>query len=109
MSHQNNFKLIAQLCFVAVFTSGCIGGFGYLPVAQSVRGQIIELSAESLHTIEVLAVEDGNGRIWRFDRQDRPSPGFTPSHLREHMILGNPITITFHEHGGVLVIDVLKD
>ena len=35
--------------------------------------------------------------------------GFSPSHFREHMALGLPATVTFHQEDGKLVLDDIKD
>ena len=74
---------------------------------EIVRGLVLEVNAKSLLDIESLTIVDSVGNTWNFNaRQFR---GFTPSHLNEHRILGDPITVTFHRIEGDLVIEEIMD
>lgn len=93
---------------VAVALSGCGGGTtGTQTAQQVVRGEIMDVKARDLLHIESLTVRDADGRTWVFEA--RAVLEFTPSHMREHMVLGEPVAVTFHEEAGVLVADKLAD
>ena len=76
---------------------------------ETVRGLIQEVSARSLLEVETLIVKDANGAAWVFQGGGEIISGFTPSHLREHMLQGHAVTVAFHRENGVLIIDDLED
>ena len=76
---------------------------------ETVRGLVLEVDARSLLEVESLRVEDKSGVIWLFEGRGRASAEFTPSHIREHMVNGLPVTVTFRREGGVLTIIELGD
>ena len=61
---------------------------------ESVRGLVVQVEARSLTELEFLDVEDDTGFVWRF-RPGISYRGFTPSHLREHMVQGLPVTVVY--------------
>jgi hypothetical protein len=73
-----------------------------------VRGVVTEVQARSLLELELLRVTDQRNTVWDF----RPGPedvtgfghDYTPSHLRQHMVQGVPIIVTYTEKDGVLTI-----
>ena len=73
-----------------------------------VRGVVTEIQARSLLELEQLRVIDERNTVWDF----RPGSGgvagsghdYTPSHLRQHMVQGIPIIVTYMEKDGVLTI-----
>ena len=67
------------------------------------------MEASSLLELESLVVEDDDGVEWAFEGRGGSFVGFTPSHLREHMVLGMRITVTFHREDGALVLDEVGD
>ena len=76
--------------------AGCAGGAAPDDDGpqESVRGVVVRVEARSLTELEFLDVRDDTGFVWRF----RPGiyyRGFTPSHLREHMVQGLPVTVVF--------------
>jgi hypothetical protein len=74
---------------------------------ETVRGLILEVNAKSLLELESLRLEDEGGTIWLFEGGGRTFPDFTPSHIREHMVTGQRISVTFDRDGDVLtVVDV---
>ena len=68
---------------------------------QSVRGQMIDVRAHSLTEVETLRLQDAEGRVWEFETEG--PIGFTPSHLREHRLIGQPVTVYYREEGERLV------
>lgn len=72
-----------------------------------VRGDIIKVDSSSLLTLISIDVRDESGTDWHFIVRDYT--GFTPSHLREHMVQALPITITYYNHDGDFIIDEIRD
>ena len=74
---------------------------------ETVRGRILEVNARSLLELESLRLEDEDGTIWMFEGGGRKLPGFTPSHIREHMVTGQRVSVTFERDGAALsIVDV---
>ncbi len=61
---------------------------------ESVRGVLVRVEARSLTELEFLDVRDDTGFVWRF-RPGLSYRGFSPSHLREHMVQGLPVTVVY--------------
>ena len=99
---------LALALTLAACDSGKDGDAGG-PETMSVHGQIQEVEARSLLEIGSLTVRDGNGRDWVIDGGGTATSGFSPSHVREHMVLGQPVTVFFHRDGDVLVLDDITD
>ena len=77
--------------------------------SQTVSGLVLKVEAKSLLELESLTVLDDLGTKWVFEIKQKTFPGFTPSHIREHMLLGKPITVIFHSQDGNLIVDYLND
>ncbi|MBI4312852.1 MAG: hypothetical protein HY681_13885 [Chloroflexi bacterium] len=75
----------------AVFLAACSGG------EQTVRGHVQDVQARSLTEVETLTLEDSDGKVWRF--QSEGNIGFTPSHIREHMLRGEEMTVYYTRQG----------
>ena len=87
---------------------GANGGSG-AEGAETVRGLVREVNARSLLELETLTVQDDDGTEWRLEARGKRFAEFTPSHTREHMVLGLPVTVTFHRENGALVLDEMAD
>ncbi len=68
---------------------------------KTVRGHILDVQASSLTDVASLTLLDAEGKVWRFEAQG--NLGFTPSHIREHMMQGEEMTVTYREKGDDLV------
>ena len=77
--------------------------------AASVTGSIVRVESLSLVELEVLEVRDESGKVWTFEAQRGRFGSFTPSHLREHQVLGLKVQVQYHEEAGALVIDGITD
>ena len=93
----------------AVVASGCSDGPDQTPVQTSVTGLIQQVEPRSLLEIGSLTVVDGSGKVWVFEGGDTTPAGFGPSHLRDHMLSGIPVRVTYHREDGRLVIDDITD
>ena len=58
------------------------------------RGLVSEVSALSLTTVNWFEIEAEAGTVTRF-RAEGSLGEFTPSHLRQHMIAGEPVLVSF--------------
>jgi hypothetical protein len=79
------------------------------PEAMSVHGLVQHIEARSLLQVGSLTVRDDDGRDWVIEGRGTEIAGFSPSHVREHMVLGQPIRVLFHREDGVLVLDDITD
>lgn len=70
-------------------------------------GVVLDVAAGSLTQIETLSVQDDTGTKWDFEAEDYR--GWLPSHVRDHMVQGAPIIVTYHEEAGVLYVDEIED
>lgn len=80
-----------------------------LPSLQAVRGQVLQVEARSLIELEALEIQDAHGAIWRFEGRGKVIPGFAPSHLNEHRILGLSVEVAFYREGDALVLYDVTD
>lgn len=79
------------------------------PSLQAVRGQVLHVEARSLIELEALEIQDESGVIWRFEGRGKAIPGFAPSHLNEHKLLGLSVEVTFYREGDALVLHDVTD
>jgi len=77
--------------------------------AESVRGLIRDVQSSSFSGIGSLTIEDDKGATWVFEGRDVAIPGVTPSHLRDHMLLGLPVVVRFRRENGALVLSDVED
>ena len=72
------------------------------------RGLITDVQAGSLTEAESFTVqEDGTGRLWTFTTEG--FIGFTPSHMREHMLAGQVVAVRYRDEDGRLVAVLISD
>lgn len=72
-----------------------------------VTGLVVEFASGSLTQIKEFSVQDYSGSRWHFRAEGYQ--GWVPSHLRDHMVQGSPITVTYHQEAGVLIVDKIED
>ena len=110
-------KLVAGVLVASVFVAAACGSSSKPNSPDSeqtpsagilqVHGQVVEVSAESLTTLESLTIRDGKGRTWSFTA--RGFTGFTPSHVSEHRALGQPVTVNYENTPEGLVVVSITD
>lgn len=86
---------------VALAVAALVAAFACGEGEKTVRGIVLDVQARSLTEVESLTIQDREGRMWRF--QAEGNLGFTPSHIREHMLQGQEMTVTYREEGDILV------
>lgn len=74
---------------------------------STVTGIVLDVASGSLTQIETLSVQDDTGAKWDFEAEGYR--GWLPSHVRDHMVQGAPIIVTYHEEAGVLLVDEIED
>ncbi len=74
---------------------------------KSVTGEITAVEARSIAEFESLTLVDEDGRVWEF--VGGAFAGFTPSHLREHMALGDPVKVWYVEVGDEMRVTRIED
>ena len=73
---------------------------------HGVTGRVVTVKALSLTKIDLLTIEDGLGKLWEFS--GRSYLGVGPSHLRQHMLEGKQVVVTYQNLDGVLhVINIM--
>ena len=88
----------------------CAGGrepVSEAPAAETVSGFVTAVEAKSIAELASVDVEDAQGVMWHFVA--RGFKGFTPSHLKEHMVQGLSVSVTYHKENGTLVIEEITD
>lgn len=73
-----------------------------------VTGFVRQVEQESIDTFSSLIIIDHDGVLWEFGKGTFPD--FNPSHLLQHKIMAEPITITFvKEKNGTLKVLKIRD
>lgn len=75
---------------------------------ESVRGAIVDVQESAPFILGSIDVQDEGGTLWHFEARGELE-GFTPSHLREHMVQGLPVSVTYDEDGGTFVVVSITD
>ena len=70
-------------------------------------GLIVEFAPRSLLEFESIKVVDEAGTVMEFHSGGRRFSHFTPSHIREHMVLGRGVVVSYREDGGIFhIVDI---
>jgi hypothetical protein len=77
------------------------------PPHAVVRGVITDLQVRDIAHADWVTVETETRQVLQFKVAD--SVGFPPSHLREHMLFGEPVTVTYVERGDGLLATEITD
>ena len=91
------------LLLLAALPGACVGS----PGEMEVRGQVVEVVPRNFSELESLKIRTESGRVYHFETEG--FVGFTPSHVKEHQLLGQSILVTYVEKGGRLVAVALAD
>jgi hypothetical protein len=75
------------------------------PQTRTVHGVVIDLQARDLAHAESVSVHLDDGSEMRFKVAD--SVLFSASHLRQHMVFAEPVTVTYEERAeGPVAVDI---
>ncbi len=101
---------IWPLAIVAVALGGCDRtSEGTGDRQSSFTGTVTSFEAESLLELESVTVANESGTVLTFHADGRRFEEFTPAHVREHMVLGDPVEVTYRQSGERLLIVSLRD
>ena len=73
----------------------------------SVRGLVMDVTANTLTDLTSLTVRAYSGGLWTFTADE--FVGMTPSHLMEHRVLAQPVTVSYKETPNGLVVLRITD
>ena len=95
------------MIFAALTAMATAAGCAAVAPIEEIRGQVVEVKAGTLIELTSLSIKDDQGEVWRFEAESYR--GFTPSHLREHMALADPVTVRFRRVGELKFIEEVTD
>lgn len=104
--------LLGLFFLLAVATLGCrtsdLAATATATQPTPVTGAVVAAEGTSLTDLQSLEVRDASGRVWRF--VGHGFVGQTPSHLKQHIITGIPVIVTYEKQGdGTLVATRVED
>ena len=98
------------MAHVSVALGGCDDvPEGATEAHSSFTGTVTGVKIRSLLEFESITVASESGAALDFHTGGRRFDEFTPSHIREHMILGDPVEVTYRRSGDMLLIISLRD
>ena len=101
---------IWPLVIVGVALGGCDGAPEGMPEDQpSFAGTVTSFEAKTLLELESVTVANESGVVLQFHAGGRRFEEFTPAHVREHMLLGDPVEVTYRLSGDKRLIVSLRD
>ncbi len=72
---------------------------------KEVQGRVVGVEAASITALASLTIRDESGKEWTF--RGEGYVGVTPSHLRQHQVIAQPITVLYREtDDGLLAVYV---
>lgn len=93
---------------LAVLAAACgSGGDGSSGEDLNVTGKVIAIDPRSLTEFKSITLLDGNRKEWVF--KGGAFTGFTPSHLLDHMALGESVTVWYVKDGDELKATRIED
>lgn len=102
-----NSRIRASAALALVVLLIAVAACGSDESGPSVTGQVIAVESRSITEFETLTVLDDDGKEWRF--KGGLFSGFTPSHLQEHMALGDPVRVWYVQEGDELRVTRIAD
>lgn len=100
-------RLLSVVALALVLACGGNGASANPDATEQVRGHIVEVVARNITEVETLRIRDESGRVWTFTTEG--FAGFTPSHLQEHQLFGQPVLVSYVEKDGKLVAVDITD
>ena len=72
-----------------------------------VEGLVVEVVGRDIVELETLGIRDKDGTVWTFTAEGPLE--FSPSHLREHQLFGETLTVSYVRRGELLVVVEIGD
>ena len=79
------------------------------PDVRTARGHVVGVESRTLLELDFVRVRTEAGETIQLSARGKSFPGFSPAHLREHMIQGLPVTVSYHRENGEFVLDDVRD
>jgi hypothetical protein len=102
--------LLAALLLVA---AGCAPAATAVPPTRTARGVLLSVESPSIQRVESFTLRTDDGQELSFatapDFNASASHAMTPGHMRQHMALADPVTVTYREEQGRLVAQSATD
>jgi hypothetical protein len=76
---------------------------------QSIHGVLVAVDSSSIQRVNSFTLRGDDGRELTFsvapdfNQSAASGPPMTPGHMRQHMALAEPVTVSYREEGGRLV------
>ena len=93
----------------ALLACANVVGCGGEPDVRTARGYVLRVESKTLLELDFVQVRTEAGETIELSARGKRFPGFSPAHLREHMIQGLPVTVSYHQENGELVLDDVRD
>lgn len=97
--------LVLLACGAGNDTGAATSGPG--EASGEVEGLVVEVTGRNIVELETLGIRAEDGTVWTFTA-DGPLE-FSPSHLREHQLFGETVTVSYVRRGDVLVAVEIGD
>ena len=72
-----------------------------------VEGLVVEVVGRNIVELETLRIRAEDGTVWTFTAEGPLE--FSPSHLREHQLFGETVTVSYVRRGELLVAVEISD
>ncbi len=72
-----------------------------------VEGLVVEVVGRNIVELETLRIRAEDGKVWTFTAEGPLE--FSPSHLREHQLFGETVTVSYVRRGELLVVVEIGD
>ena len=97
-------RMLLLAALVVMTAASCGGGSD----EKTVRGLVTDVQASSITQVDSLTLrEEGTGKLWTF--QAKEHVGLTPSHIRQHILQGQLLTVHYEERRGQLFAVLVTD
>lgn len=97
-------QLITLSAAIVLLLAAACGG---ADEGSSVTGTVIAVDPRSLTEFKSMTLVDSDRKEWQF--KGGAFAGFTPSHLLEHMALGESVTVWYVDDGVDLTVTLIED
>lgn len=114
MAYRKNVKIWMKLIWCFLFlalAASCVAETGVeeFDSETSIVGFVDEVVSKSIAELDYFKVVDAKGKVWVFSSFGEFDGKLTPSHLRDHMILAEPVEVFYEVLNGKLVVLKVED
>ena len=100
--------LSLALALTIAFSCGGSSATDTVQSSGQVRGLVVEVVSRSITEVDSLRIRDEAEDVWTFVA-DEGFIGISPSHVREHQLLGQTVLVTYESRGDSLVAVNISD